>query len=189
MIVAGAAYLFIGMVGVSAVTSPNSDKVNAPTQNHTAQQNIKPKPVTTTSEEQTTEAIPCDHQKVNDATLAQGQTQTRQTCADGVKTIAWTVTKTDGKETGRDKAGEAVTKPAVAEIIAVGTKAPQQQQSAQASSCDPNYSGGCVPNVYPSDVDCAGGSGNGPYYVRGPVHVIGTDRYGLDRDGDGIACE
>jgi|GEM_PF-2438276 len=56
-------------------------------------------------------------------------------------------------------------------------------------SCDPNYSGACVPNVYPSDVDCAGGSGNGPYYVQGPVQVIGTDHYGLDRDGDGTACE
>lgn len=46
-----------------------------------------------------------------------------------------------------------------------------------------------MPNVYPSDVDCAGGSGNGPYYVQGPVYVIGTDRYGLDRDGDGVGCE
>ena len=57
--------------------------------------------------------------------------------------------------------------------------APQQQ-------CDPNYSG-CVPIA--SDVDCAGGSGNGPAYVDGPVDVIGTDIYDLDRDGDGTACE
>ena len=54
------------------------------------------------------------------------------------------------------------------------------------SSCDPNDSG-CVPIA--SDVDCAGGSGNGPAYVRGPVQVIGSDIYGLDRDGDGIACD
>jgi hypothetical protein len=40
-----------------------------------------------------------------------------------------------------------------------------------------------------SDVDCAGGSGNGPKYVRGPVSVIGSDEYGLDNDHDGIACE
>jgi hypothetical protein len=40
-----------------------------------------------------------------------------------------------------------------------------------------------------SDVDCAGGSGNGPAYVRGPVYVVGPDVYGLDRDGDGVACE
>ena len=54
------------------------------------------------------------------------------------------------------------------------------------SGCDPNYSG-CVPIA--SDVDCAGGSGNGPAYVQGPVSVIGADIYGLDRDGDGVACE
>ena len=52
--------------------------------------------------------------------------------------------------------------------------------------CDPNYTP-CVPIA--SDVDCAGGSGNGPAYVEGPVRVIGTDIYGLDRDGDGIGCE
>jgi hypothetical protein len=55
-----------------------------------------------------------------------------------------------------------------------------------ASNCDPNYTG-CVPIA--SDVDCAGGSGNGPAYVRGPVRVIGSDIYGLDRDGDGVACQ
>jgi hypothetical protein len=54
------------------------------------------------------------------------------------------------------------------------------------NGCDPNYSG-CVP--IDSDVDCAGGSGNGPSYTSGPVRVIGSDIYGLDRDGDGIACE
>ncbi len=55
-----------------------------------------------------------------------------------------------------------------------------------AGGCDPNYSG-CVPIA--SDVDCAGGSGNGPAYVRGPIQVIGRDIYGLDNDHDGIACE
>jgi endonuclease YncB( thermonuclease family) len=39
------------------------------------------------------------------------------------------------------------------------------------------------------DVDCAGGSGNGPRYVSGPVYVRGDDPYGLDGDGDGVACE
>lgn len=52
--------------------------------------------------------------------------------------------------------------------------------------CDPNYSG-CVPIA--SDVDCAGGSGNGPAYVSGPVKVIGVDIYKLDHDKDGYGCE
>jgi len=54
--------------------------------------------------------------------------------------------------------------------------------------CDPNYRGRCLrPNV--SDYDCAGGGGNGPYYVRGPFRVVGTDHYRLDADHDRIACE
>ena len=53
--------------------------------------------------------------------------------------------------------------------------------------CDSNYSGACVPIA--SDVDCAGGSGNGPKYVRGPVYVVGSDIYDLDRDGDGVGCD
>jgi len=64
------------------------------------------------------------------------------------------------------------------------TTPPKEKPKAQ-SSCDPNYSG-CVPIA--SDVDCAGGSGNGPAYT-GRVNVIGSDIYDLDRDGDGVACE
>jgi hypothetical protein len=53
--------------------------------------------------------------------------------------------------------------------------------------CDPNYEGACVPIA--SDVDCAGGGGDGPAYVRGPVRVVGQDIYDLDRDGDGVGCD
>ncbi len=40
-----------------------------------------------------------------------------------------------------------------------------------------------------TDYDCLGGRGDGPLYVRGPVHVGAYDPYGLDADGDGIGCE
>lgn len=53
------------------------------------------------------------------------------------------------------------------------------------NACDPNYSP-CVP--IDTDVDCAGGGGNGPSYLNGSATVIGVDVYDLDRDGDGIAC-
>lgn len=60
--------------------------------------------------------------------------------------------------------------------------------TAAAEECDPNYENPpCVP--LDSDVDCAGGSGNGPSYVDGPVTIIVRDIYGLDRDKDGIGCE
>lgn len=58
--------------------------------------------------------------------------------------------------------------------------------SPPAERCDPNYEP-CVP--IDSDVDCAGGRGNGPAYVAGPVRIIGSDPYDLDRDGDGVGCD
>ena len=63
---------------------------------------------------------------------------------------------------------------------------PPPVEPAPQPQCDPNYTG-CVPIA--SDVDCAGGSGNGPAYVKGPVQVIGNDIYELDKDHDGTACE
>jgi endonuclease YncB( thermonuclease family) len=45
----------------------------------------------------------------------------------------------------------------------------------------------CIPSG--PDVDCRGGSGNGPRYVDGPVRVTGSDPYHLDSDGDGVGCE
>jgi hypothetical protein len=81
----------------------------------------------------------------------------------------------------------AVPKPAPAPRTTTTKKTTTQPPPPPPSSdCDPNYSG-CVPVA--SDVDCAGGSGNGPAYVSGPIRVIGRDVYGLDADHDGIACE
>jgi len=55
------------------------------------------------------------------------------------------------------------------------------------AECDNNYAEQCVPVA--SDVDCAGGQGDGPAYATGPILVVGDDIYGLDRDKDGVACE
>jgi hypothetical protein len=124
-------------------------------------------------------AIPFETRRVNDPSLTQGTTKVRTRGVEGVKTITYEVTFTNGIQTGEKPIREVVTSEPVTQVIAVGTK--------QAQQCDPNYAGACVPIA--SDVDCAGGSGNGPAYVQGPVRVIGTDIYGLDRDGDGIGCE
>ena len=56
------------------------------------------------------------------------------------------------------------------------------------SNCHPSYHGVCLdPNAL--DYDCAGGTGNGPRWVDGPITVVGPDKFGLDRDGDGVGCE
>lgn len=79
----------------------------------------------------------------------------------------------------------------LATLMLLVNPAEAEQTSSQvmllAQACHPSYEGECVPIT--SDADCAGGSGNGPAYVQGPVRVVGPDDYGLDRDGDGIACE
>jgi hypothetical protein len=54
------------------------------------------------------------------------------------------------------------------------------------NNCHPSYSPCIAPGP---DVDCAGGSGNGPRYVNGPVHIHGPDKYDLDSDNDGLGCE
>lgn len=74
------------------------------------------------------------------------------------------------------------TAPAIARLIPT-TAAPA------AAGCHPSYAGACVPTGF-SDVDCAGGSDDGPGYVSGkPFQVVGPDAYRLDSDGDGVACE
>ena len=117
--------------------------------------------------------------KVKDSSLAEGVTKVSTRGVAGLERFTYRVTLRAGVVVQRVLVGRVVVKKPRTQVIAVGTK--------QKSSCDPNYSGACVPIA--SDVDCAGGSGNGPAYVTGPVTVIGTDIYGLDSDGDGIGCE
>jgi hypothetical protein len=124
-------------------------------------------------------AIPFKTVRVNDSTLSKDTTRVRNNGAQGVEALTYKVTFSNGIQTHEELIRKVIVRPPVARIIAVGIKETQQ--------CDPNYSGACVPIA--SDVDCAGGSGNGPAYVQGPVRVVGTDIYGLDRDGDGIGCE
>jgi resuscitation-promoting factor RpfB len=137
-----------------------------------------PSPVVrvTTVTERTT--IRHSERTVKDASLAEGKRVVRTKGVDGVRTLTYEVTTTDGVQTGKKLVKSTVTKQPVTEVVAIGTK--------KKSNCDPNYSP-CVPIA--SDVDCAGGSGNGPAYVNGVVKVIGEDIYDLDRDNDGYGCD
>ena len=66
--------------------------------------------------------------------------------------------------------------------------APRPPPTDPPQTCDPSY-----PNVCPDhavgDYDCAGGTGNGPGYVEGPIRVLPPDPFGLDGNGDGWGCE
>lgn len=69
------------------------------------------------------------------------------------------------------------------------TTPPTIMASPASGACHPSYTGVCLP-VDASDVDCPGGSGNGPVYApSGNFQVVGPDTFDLDRDADGIGCE
>lgn len=102
---------------------------------------------------------------------------------------------------GENNPSESSVGLSVPKNVEIQTEAPKQKQAEvevgeiiksqiqverEESKCHPSYSGCLNPNA--SDYDCAGGSGNGPYYT-GRVRVLGPDVFGLDRDGDGIGCE
>ena len=75
-----------------------------------------------------------------------------------------------------------------AELVSAEREPAAPEPAAPAEpSCHPSYEGACLDPSSP-DYDCEGGSGDGPDYT-GPVRVVGDDPYGLDRDGDGYACE
>jgi pyruvate/2-oxoglutarate dehydrogenase complex dihydrolipoamide acyltransferase (E2) component len=68
------------------------------------------------------------------------------------------------------------------------TTQPPPPPTTPSRSCHPSYEGACL-DLTASDYDCAGGSGNGPKYVQGPVRVHPPDPYDLDADDDGLGCE
>lgn len=67
----------------------------------------------------------------------------------------------------------------------VSPRSPPGTAADTGPGCHASYEGACVPIT--SDVDCAGGLGDGPDFV-GQVTVVGPDVYDLDSDGDGDAC-
>jgi hypothetical protein len=66
---------------------------------------------------------------------------------------------------------------------------PEPPPTAPSRDCHPSYPDVCLrPDA--SDYDCEGGSGNGPYYVAGPLRVLPPDPFELDgNDNDGWGCE
>ena len=142
-----------------------------------------PAPVTTRRQVVEFKTIPFKKKTVTDGSLPKGETTIRTTGSNGTRKLTYEVTYVNGVQTAKELLRQEVSKQPRTQVTVVGTKVEEESGS---SGCDPNYSG-CVPIA--SDVDCSGGTGNGPAYVQGPVTVIGEDIYGLDRDGDGIGCE
>jgi resuscitation-promoting factor RpfB len=124
---------------------------------------------------------------VKTSALDKGETRIDQEGQPGVRLRVVRLTLKNGVVVARDLVNTFVRRQPVAQVTLVGTHVEPKPEPEPASNCDPNYAGACVPVA--SDVDCAGGSGDGPEYVEGPVTVVGDDVYDLNRDDDNIACD
>lgn len=169
-------------VTLSPETPEATESVSAEVPPVASPRAVSPTPNVETRKVTETRAVPYARRTVKDSSLLVGMRQMRVKGVPGVKTLTYEVRLIDGTQVSKRLVSEKITKRPVTEVVAVGTrpKAPPKP------TCDPNYSG-CVPIA--SDVDCEGGSGDGPAYVKGPVTVIGVDIYDLDRDGDGVGCD
>lgn len=194
--------MFIGSGANAALGGPGSNAdasgsapseaqplVSTPSDKPSSAPSPSPKPTTFEDVELTT-VIPFERTTVNDPQIDVGQTAVTTPGTEGTQVTTFRVTYVDGVEVAREVVSESITVPPVNEVTSIGTRqpAPAPVPFVQpAGDCHASYAGVCVPIA--SDVDCAGGSGNGPAYVRGPLQVVGPDVYDLDRDGDGIACD
>ncbi|GAB3618319.1 hypothetical protein GCM10027416_28760 [Okibacterium endophyticum] len=187
----GFALILVGGVANAVVQQPvdrSSDLAHRSSPERTHTPSPTPTPTVTVSEVQEVTSIPYQQTTVEDPNLDIGTTAITTPGVSGEKVTTYRITSRDGVEISRVVAEEVVTVQPVTEVTSQGTRQPAPPPPApDAGGCHASYAGVCVPIA--SDVDCAGGSGNGPEYVRGPLQVVGTDVYDLDRDGDGIACD
>lgn len=163
-VIGGATLLGLGAVGA---TSPKP---------------VPPSPVTKNVTEK--HSIPCQTEYTEDPNLEKGKTREVRACTEGERITVWEVTYVDDKQTNRKMVSNDVTTQLVNQVVANGTyvaPAPQPAPAPRPSpNCDPNYTGGCVPNVS-YDLDCPD--------IGFSVTVVGDDPHGFDRDGDGYGCE
>lgn len=199
----GTAVLLLVGGAASAAPGTTTDTPSALMQVDRPSPNIKPQaeertpsptPTPTTFEEIDVDtAIPFERTIADDPSIAEGTTTVTTVGVDGTLRTTYRVTYVGGTEVSREMVREAVAVAPVAEVTTRGTLKPQPVTKpvplvqTGGNGCDPNYSGACVPIA--SDVDCAGGSGNGPAYLSGRASVVGSDIYDLDRDNNGIACD
>lgn len=120
----------VAAVGGSAHKSQVPNPVVQVVTNQTADVDVsKQQPIDKieTKTETKTEAIPHASSTKNDATLSAGVSQTVINGVNGERTITYTVTYKNGKETGRTEASNVINKQPVNEVKSIGTKVATQQ--------------------------------------------------------------
>lgn len=174
--------IFFGLAAIGAATDDQSKSQQPPAQQTQTAQTIQiqeesPVPEQEVKTEKKTEKVGFKTSYVNDSGLAKGKTLVKQSGKNGVKTLTYEVTYTNGKETGRKLVSEKVTTEPQDKIVARGTYVVANPSTPK---CDPNYTGGCVP-IVSYDLDCSD--------VGFSVVVVGYDKHNFDGNNDGYGCE
>ena len=108
--------------GVETGRVEKSNTITTPAVDEVIEVGTKKAAVVTTKEETKTEEVAFQTKEVTNSDLPEGSRQVKTAGKKGVRTIVYTVTYTDGVETGRVEKSNTITTPAVDEVIEVGTK-------------------------------------------------------------------
>jgi hypothetical protein len=161
------------IVGVAfAAIQNNESKQVPPDPERTSDVSEETAPVVTTEVISINETIPFQKQTRNAAFLDKGKTRLAQLGVNGLKRVNYEVTYTDGVETSREYLSEEITYNGQNEITEIGTYiAPSFSSYTPSTGSYSSY----------GDLNCED---------IGYEHYVGyDDPNGLDRDGDGWACE
>ena len=108
--------------GVETGREVKSNTITTPAVDEVVEVGTKKAAVVTTKEETKTEEVAFQTKEVTNPNLPEGSRQVKTAGKKGVRTIVYTVTYTDGVETGREVKSNTITTPAVDEVVEVGTK-------------------------------------------------------------------
>ncbi|OFO20630.1 G5 domain-containing protein [Streptococcus sp. HMSC072D05] len=108
--------------GVETGRVEKSNTITIPAVDEVVEVGTKKAAVVTTKEETKTEEVAFQTKEVTNPDFPEGSRQVKAVGKKGVRTIVYTVTYTDGVETGRVEKSNTITTPAVDEIVEVGTK-------------------------------------------------------------------
>ena len=108
--------------GVETGREVKSNTITTPAVDEVVEVGTKKAAVVTTKEETKTEEVAFQTKEVTNPDLPEGSRQVKVAGKKGARTIAYTVTYTDGVETGRVEKSNTITIPAVDEVVEVGTK-------------------------------------------------------------------
>src|SRR5579862_9865820 len=108
------------VIGATAPQQPQPASQKFNLTSTTAQPQVQADSVTTKTVTET-QPVAFGTKTEDDSTLPKGQTKTVQTGIDGVETLTYKATYTNGRQTGKELVSTTITTPVVDELVHVGT--------------------------------------------------------------------